>query len=61
MAKKCIICGEEAKFNIKDSSEYYCNVCAEEQFNDLSYLQKVEEQAINLKKVLDQKKDDEIL
>lgn len=53
MGKKCIICGEEAKFCIKGSSEYYCQECAEEHFADLSVLQKVEEEAKRLKKVID--------
>jgi len=53
LGKKCIICGEEAKFCIKGSSEYYCQECAEEHFADLSVLQKVEEEAKRLKKVID--------
>ncbi len=42
MTKKCIICGSEAVFGIKDSSESYCKECAEEHFDDLSYLEKLE-------------------
>jgi hypothetical protein len=41
MPKRCIICGEEARFAIKDSSESYCKECAEENFDDVSYLEKV--------------------
>ena len=41
MPKKCIICGNEAEFRIRDSSESYCKDCAEEQFDDLGYLEKV--------------------
>lgn len=52
MAKKCIICGKEAEFKIKDGSEYYCQECAEESFADLSLLQKVEEEAQALKRAV---------
>ncbi len=53
MAKKCIICGKEALYRIKDGNEFYCEECAEENFDDLSALQKVEEQAVKLKAVID--------
>lgn len=52
MVKKCIICNEEAIFKIKDSNEFYCEECAEEHFADLSLLQRVEEEAQALKKVV---------
>jgi hypothetical protein len=52
MVKKCIICNEEAVFRIKDNNEFYCEGCAEEHFADLSLLQKVEEEAIALKKLV---------
>ena len=55
MAKKCIICGNEAVYKIKDSNEYYCEECAKEHFADVSYLQKVEEEALKLKKLVDKK------
>lgn len=55
MAKKCIICGEEAQYRIKDSNEFYCEECAEENFDDISVLQKVEEQAVKLKAMIDEK------
>lgn len=55
MAKKCIICGKEAIYRIKDSNEFYCEECAEENFDDLSVLQKVEEQAVKLKSIIDEK------
>jgi len=42
MAKKCIICSNKAIFKIKNSSESYCKECAEENFNDLSYLEELE-------------------
>jgi hypothetical protein len=55
MGKKCIICGKEAAYNIKDTSEYYCGECAEEQFDDVSVLVKVEEQAKKIKKFIEEK------
>jgi hypothetical protein len=58
MGKKCIICLEEAKFKIKDTSDYYCQECAEENFNDLNLLVTMEEEAKRLKKYLKSKMDD---
>jgi hypothetical protein len=60
MVKKCVDCDNEAKFKIKDTSEYYCQECAEEHFSDLTLLVKLEEEAIKLKKFLDDKKNDEL-
>ena len=54
MAKKCIICRCEAKYKIKDSSEFYCEECAKEHFADTSYLQRVEDAANELKKIIDE-------
>jgi hypothetical protein len=53
MPKKCIICDEEAEFGIKNSNEYYCKECASEHFKDLTYLQKVEEEAKIIKEILE--------
>jgi hypothetical protein len=53
MPKRCIICGEQAEYLIKDTSDYYCKDCAEESFGDVSMLVKVEEQAKLLKKLVD--------
>ena len=58
MPKKCVDCDSEAKFRIKDTSEYYCAECAEEHFADLNLLVAVEENALKLKKVLDEINDD---
>jgi len=55
MGKKCIICGQEAEFVIKNSSEAYCKDCAIEHFNDLSYLQKIEDEAKRLHKLVKEK------
>lgn len=58
MGKKCIICGEgEAVYKIKDTSDYYCEECAQENFSDLSVLVKVEEEAKRLQQFLEEKID----
>ncbi len=49
MSKKCIICNEEAVYCIKDTSDYYCEECAEEHFGDITMLIKVEDEAQRLK------------
>lgn len=49
MGKKCIVCDAEAAYKIKDTSDYYCQECAQENFADLSLLVKVEEEAQRLK------------
>ena len=59
MGKKCIICDEEAIFKIKDTSDYYCQDCAEENFADTTILIKVEEQAQRLKEYVEQKLSDQ--
>ncbi len=59
MAKKCIICKEEARYIIKDTSDYYCEECAKDSFNDISALLKVEEQAQMLKKAIKEKMKEE--
>ena len=57
MTKKCIICNEqEAVYKIKDTFDYYCLECAEENFADLTILVKVEEEAQRLKEYLEKKK-----
>lgn len=60
MVKKCIICNEEAAFRIKDCSEFYCQECAQENFADLSLLQKLEEEAQALKKAILEKTNGEL-
>ncbi len=55
MQKKCIICEEKAEFYIKDTNTYYCKECAKEHFKDISYLKRVEEQAKELKKRIEEK------
>lgn len=58
MVKKCIVCDRQAEYKIKDTSEYYCLDCAEENFADLSLLIKVEEEAQRLKEYLKEKMHD---
>ena len=58
MVKKCMICGEEAIYKIKDTPDYYCPECAEENFSDLDMLVKVEEEAQKLKNLLKEKMED---
>ena len=55
MSKKCIMCEEQAEYKIKDGNEYYCSECAQEHFSDLSFLQKVEDEAQQLKEILKDK------
>ena len=57
MVKKCIICESEAVYKIKDTPDYYCQECAEENFADLTMLVKVEEEAQRLKEFLKEKMD----
>ena len=46
------MCGEKADYCIKDTSDYYCEECAVDSFNDISVLLKVEEQAKALKEII---------
>ncbi len=55
MKKKCTICSKEGEYLIKGTSDAYCKECAEENFADLSYLVKVEEEAQRLKELIDEK------
>ena len=54
MSKRCIVCGEKAGFQIKNSSESYCEECATMQFGDLALLVKVEDDAKKLKNYIDE-------
>ena len=58
MVKRCIICSEEARFKIKDTSDYYCKECAEENFNDLNLLVTMEEEAKRLKEYLKERMEE---
>jgi len=55
MTKHCIICNDPATLKIKDTPDYYCQGCAEENFADLSMLVKVEEEAQKLKEFVKEK------
>ena len=59
MPKKCIICGAEAKYLIKGTSDYYCDECAEENFADISLLQKVEDKLREEAEVAEEESDTE--
>lgn len=43
MGKKCMICSAPAKFAIKGTSDFYCEHCAEENFEDISCLENLED------------------
>ena len=38
--KKCIMCGDSAKYSIKGSNDWYCKDCAVEYFGDIKHLKK---------------------
>ena len=57
--KKWLICEEEAKFAIKHTKDYYCEECAEDQFGDISYLVKIDEQAKQQEKSIIEKLEEE--
>lgn len=54
MGKKCIICEGEAVYRIKDTADFYCEECAQDNFNDLTLLVKVEEEAQKLKQIVEE-------
>ncbi|MFA6461932.1 MAG: hypothetical protein WCV90_06720 [Candidatus Woesearchaeota archaeon] len=59
MAKRCIICNKQAKYRVKDTPEYYCEECAEENFGDITLLIEVEEEeAQRLKRFLSSKMEE---
>lgn len=59
MGKKCIVCDAEAAYKIKDTSDYYCQECAQENFADLSLLVKLEEETQRLKEFIEQKEPED--
>ena len=59
MGKKCVVCDAEAVYKIKDTSDYYCEECAKENFADVSLLVKVEAEAQRLKQFLEEKMEEE--
>lgn len=42
--KKCVLCSNRAVYAVKDSSEYYCEECALENFSDIEGLTRLAEQ-----------------
>jgi len=61
MGKKCIVCDAEADYKIKDTPDYYCKECAQENFADLGMLVNVEEEAQRLKEFLKEKIEQNIV
>ncbi|MBW2987942.1 hypothetical protein DRJ48_01600 [Candidatus Woesearchaeota archaeon] len=55
MGKKCIICGEEAKYQVKHTNNYYCENCAKHYFSDTKLLIELEQEAQRLKQFVDSK------
>ena len=56
MVKKCIVCEADASYKIKDTSEFYCDECAEEHFADVkNTLLKLEEEVQQLNAELNQR------
>lgn len=41
--KKCVLCSNPAVFTVKDTSEYYCEDCALENFSDIGVLERLDE------------------
>ncbi len=58
MGKRCIICAEEATLKVKDTSEYYCEECAVENFGDVSMLVSIEEDTKKLKAFVEDKSEE---
>ena len=54
MPKKCILCEENADLMIKGTSDFYCKLCAVEQFGDIGVLVSVDEEAQQLKEKVDE-------
>lgn len=60
MTKKCTICNKPAVYRIKDTPDFYCNDCAEENFGDVNMLVKVEEEAQKLKEYIETRVNGEV-
>ena len=60
MSKKCVICGADALYLIKDTVDAYCKECALDFFSDVSFLQKIEEQAQELKELIKTRIEEEL-
>ena len=59
MAKKCNICDAPAVYRIKDTSDFYCQECAQENFGEVDLLVSVEKEAQRLKKVVEERLGEE--
>lgn len=58
MAKKCTLCDAEARYMVKDSSEYYCDECALENFSDVGVLQPIENIDKKSERLVEQKEEE---
>lgn len=47
LEKKCVMCGDTAKYSIKGSSDWYCKDCAIEYFGDVKHLKKTNVESKN--------------
>jgi len=54
MKKKCLVCRAEAFYLMKNTANFYCQDCAEENFADLEMLVKIEDEEVKeqIEKVL---------
>jgi len=52
---KCVICGEDAKYKVKDTTNYYCEECAIEYFGDITLLVKLEPDVVKIKEIIEKK------
>ncbi len=55
MSKRCIICDEDAVYQVKGTNNYYCKDCAKEYFNDVKLLVKIEDEISAMKKFVEEK------
>ena len=59
MGKKCIICSDPAIYVIKGTSDFYCPACAEENFDDISALNKISDILIKAEEEDDDGEEDD--
>ena len=60
MGKKCLVCDAPATYAIKDTSDFYCEECAEEQFGDVSLLVKINQEQASKSSQDDEPEDEEV-
>ena len=59
MGKKCTLCGSAARYSVKDSSEYYCDECAIDNFSDVGVLQPLEEETKKVQRMVEESIEDD--